>query len=155
MPQTTREQFNALCDFLATRQSAILQAWLKAIDADPRQSTARALSRGQLKDHIPEVLDAFERKLRSCPGGTDAQAADREKKQEEIKHGLHRWQQGYRLPELMREWGHLQLCLYDELGAFASAHPEVERETMVEANRQMIGLVNEAISESNVQYERD
>jgi signal transduction histidine kinase len=154
MPQTTREQFSVLCDFLATRQSAILQAWLKAIDADPRQATARALSRGQLKDHIPQVLDAFEHKLRSCPGGTEAQAADREKKQEEIKHGLHRWQQGYRLPELMREWGHLQLCLFDELGAFASVHPEVERETMVEANRQMIGLVNEAISESNVQYER-
>ncbi len=114
----------------------------------------RQVNRGQLNDHIPQVLDAFERKLRSRPGGTEAQAADREKKQEEIKHGLHRWQQGYRLPELMREWGHLQLCLFDELGAFASVHPEIEGETMVEANRQMIGLVNEAISESNVQYER-
>ncbi len=44
MPQTTREQFNVLCDFLATRQSAILQAWLKAIDADPLQATGHTLT---------------------------------------------------------------------------------------------------------------
>jgi hypothetical protein len=67
-----------------------------------------SLTRGQFNDHIPQVLDAFERKLRSRPGGAAASAADLETKKEEVKHGLHRWQQGYRLQELMREWGHLQ-----------------------------------------------
>ena len=100
------------------------------------------------------MLDAFEHKLRSRPGGQEAQAADRLTKKEEVKHGLHRWQQGYRLPELMREWGHLQLCLFDELDAFAAAHPEIERGIMVEVAREMISLVNEAVSESCNQYER-
>lgn len=131
-----------------------MQAWRTAIAADPRQKTAHALSRGQLNDHIPQVLDAFERKLRARPGGMAERIAGIETKKEEVKHGLHRWQQGYRLPELMHEWGYLQLCLFDELDSFAAAHPEVGRETMVDANRQMIGLVNEAIGESGLQFER-
>lgn len=154
MPVPLNIQLNVLTEHLATRRKAILQAWRNAIAADPQLTTARALSRGQLNDHIPQVLDAFERKLRSRPGGKEAQAADRLTKQEEVKHGLHRWQQGYRLPELMREWGHLQLCLFDELDAFAATHPEIERGTMVEVAREMISLVNDAVSESCNQYER-
>ena len=71
-----------------------------------------------------------------------------------MKHGLHRWQQGYRLPELVREWGHLQLCLFDELKLFADTHPDIERITIVQVLREMISLVNEAVSESCIQYER-
>lgn len=154
MTQTKREQFDIIGDFLTTRRKEILHAWRKATDADPKQTTGRSLTRGQFNDHIPEVLDAFEAKLRSRPGGAAARAAGVEQKQEEVKHGLHRWQQGYRLQELMHEWGHLQICLFEELDAFAAAHPEFDRATLVEANRQMLTLVNEAISESTAQFER-
>ena len=154
MPLSPSVQLDVLTEHLANRRKVILQAWRSAIGADPQLTTARALSRGQLNDHIPQVLDAFEHKLRSRPGGQEAQAADRLTKKEEVKHGLHRWQQGYRLPELMREWGHLQLCLFNELDAFGAAHPEIERGTMVEVAREMISLVNEAVSESCNQYER-
>ena len=154
MPLSQNVQLDLLTEHLASRRKVILQAWRNAVEADPQLTTARALSRGQLNDHIPQVLDAFEHKLRSRPGGQEAQAADRLTKKEEVKHGLHRWQQGYRLPELMREWGHLQLCLFDELDAFAAAQPEIERSTMVEVAREMISLVNEAVSESCKQYER-
>ena len=154
MTQTTRQQLEALSEYLGTRRKAILLAWQKAVGADPEQTTARSLTRGQFNDHIPEVLDAFERALRARPGGTEARAADLEQKQEEVKHGLHRWQQGYRLQELMHEWGHLQRCLFEAMETFAEAHPELERATLMEANRQMITLVNEAIGESAGQYER-
>ncbi len=154
MIQTKRDQFNALSDYLGTQRVAILQAWRKAADADPKQTTVRALTRGQFNDHIPQVLDAFERKLRARPGGADDKAADIVTKSEEVKHGLHRWQQGYGLQELMHEWGHLQLCIFQVVETFAATHPEFERETLVEANHLMITLVNEAISESTVQYER-
>ncbi len=147
-------QFNTLCDYLATRRNAILLAWRKASSTGPGQTTAHSLTRGQFNDHIPEVLDAFERKLRSRPGGAEDRAADIQKKQEEVKHGLHRWQQGYLLQELMPEWGHLHLCLFEELNAFATIHPEFEREMLAEANRQIIMLINEAISESSAQFER-
>ncbi|MBC8001611.1 MAG: HAMP domain-containing histidine kinase [Opitutaceae bacterium] len=154
MTQSPCDQLNALCDYLATRRQAILLAWRKASGSDPGQTTAHSLTRGQFNDHVPEVLDAFERKLRSRPGGAEARAAGVQTKQEEVKHGLHRWQQGYRLQELMHEWGHLQICLFEEIESFAAIHPELTRGTLMEANRQMISLVNEAISESTAQYER-
>src|SRR6185503_11533456 len=109
------QQFAALSDHLGTRRDAILRAWRNAAWADPAQTTGRSLTLGQFNDHVPEVLDAFEHKLRARAGGADARAADAEQKQEEVKHGLHRWQQGYRLQELMHEWGNLQLCLFEEL----------------------------------------
>jgi signal transduction histidine kinase len=154
MSKSQSQPFDAVCDHLARRRPPILRAWRKAAEADPDQRTARALTLSQFNDHIPEVLDAFELQLRSRPGGPAAAAADRDQKKEEKKHGLHRWQQGYRLQELMSEWGHLQLCLFDELAAYAATHPGFTAADLVEVNRQMISMVNEAIRESAVQYER-
>ena len=155
MSPTQSRQFDAVSDHLKKRRPAILLAWRRAAEGDPEQRTARALSRGQFNDHIPEVLDAFELKLRAGPGGATAASPDRQpEKVEEVKHGLHRWQHGYRLRELMSEWGHLQLCLFEELDAFAAEHPAFDREILTEVNRRMISLVNEAISESTAQYER-
>lgn len=154
MPQTKNEQLVGLSEHLRARRDSILAAWRKSSDADPGQTTVRSLTRGQFNDHIPEVLDAFEHRLRSRPGGNEARAAIRDEKEEEGKHGLHRWQQGYRLQELIHEWGHLQLCLFEEFEAYAAGHPEFEHATHTEANRQMITLVNEAIGGSTAQYER-
>jgi signal transduction histidine kinase len=154
MSLTKSQQFAVLSDHFAARRDAILEAWRKADRADPDQTTGRSLTLGQFLDHIPEMLDAFEYRLRSRPGGADAKAADVDKKDEGVKHGLHRWQQGYRLQELINECGHLQLCLYHELSRITAEHPELEHDTLAEAQRQIMALVNDTISESAGQYER-
>jgi signal transduction histidine kinase len=154
MPPTKRQQYTALSDLFAHRREAILLAWRKADRADPEQTTGRSLTRGQFFDHIPQMLDAFEHRMRSRPGGAEAEAAASEEKREGVKHGLHRWQQGYRLQELINECGHLQLCLFQELAGIASAHPDLEHETIEDAQRQILALINDTISESAGQYER-
>ena len=154
MTEIQNQQLRALSDYLASKREEILLEWRQTAKADPVQTTARSLTGAQFQDHIPQVLNAFEARLRLRRGGAPAQAADLVKKEEEVKHGLHRWQQGYRLLELMHEWGHLQLCLFEQMAKFAATHPGFERETLAEANRQMISLVNDAISESTSQYER-
>ena len=106
MTESQRRQLYALSDYLASKREEILLAWQKAALADPAQKTAHSLTRGQFQDHIPQVLDAFERKLRTRPDTMAALAAEVAEKKEEVKHGLHRWQLGYRLLELMHEWGH-------------------------------------------------
>ena len=116
--------------------------------------TGRALTLGQFLDHIPSILDAYELKLRSRPGGADARAADVDKQEEGVKHGLHRWQQGYRLKELISECGHLQLCVFEELSNIVAMHPELDPATPREAYRQLLDLINDTISESAAQYER-
>ena len=154
MPVSKSQQFAALADHFAARRDAILQAWRTTDRADPDQTSGRSLTLGQFLDHIPEMLDAFELRLRSRPGGVDARAAEVNKKDEGVKHGLHRWQQGYRLQELIKECGHLQSCLYDELGRLAEKNSEIEPATLAEAQRQIMALVNDTISESAGQYER-
>jgi signal transduction histidine kinase len=154
MSEKIHHQLSQIGEYLATRHDAILQAARRAADEDPEQTTVASLTRSQFADHIPSVLDGFSRKLKSLAGAPTDPQAETQRNQEEVKHGLHRWQQGYRLRELLHEWGHLHHCLFDELEAFAAAHPEIDRATVVEANRQLITLVNEAISESTGQYAR-
>ena len=154
MPLTPRQQLAALSDLLAARRDAILTAWRKVDRADPEQMTGRALTLGQFLDHIPPILDAYELRLRSRPGGADARAAEVEKKEEGVKHGLHRWQQGYRLKELIAECGHLHRCVFEELGDIVATHPELEPATLLEAQGQLLHLINDTISESAAQYER-
>jgi signal transduction histidine kinase len=152
--EQTVAQLTALSDHLAMRRTAILAEWRKAADLDPAQTTVSSLTRAQFNDHIPQLLDAFERKLRAQPGGRQAAVADAVKTREDVKHGLQRWQQGYRLTELMHEWGHLHVCLFAEVEAFAKARPDVSGETMFIVCRELIGLVNEGINESAGQYAR-
>ena len=154
MPLTKSQQLVALSNLFSARREAILMAWRKLDRADPEQRTGRALTIGQFLDHIPAILDAYEHKLRSRRGGAAARAADIEKKEEGVKHGLHRWQQGYRLKELVSECGHLQFCVFEELGNIVAAHSELEPATLLEAHRQLLHLINDTISESAAQYER-
>lgn len=132
----------------------MLEAWRAAADADQVQTTVRSLTRAQFNDHIPALLDAFEKKLRARPGGASAAAADEEKTREDVKHGLQRWQQGYQLSELMHEWGNLHLCLAKEVCFFAEQRPEVSQDTICAAHRELIGLISEGVNQSAGEYAR-
>ncbi len=154
MPLTSTEQLAALSDLLAARRESILAAWRKLDRADPEQRSGRALTLGQFLDHVPAILGAYELKLRSRPGGAADRAADLEKEEKGVKHGLHRWQQGYRLKELISECGHFQICVFEELSKIFAEHPELEHATFLEAHRQLLHLTNDIISGSAAQYER-
>jgi signal transduction histidine kinase len=154
MNEQTMKQLDALGTHLRARREVILQEWRKAAEADPTQTTVSVLTRAQFNDHIPPLLDAFENKLRARPGSDRAASAEQTTKQEEVKHGLQRWQQGYKLAELMQEWGHLHLCLSKEMGAFAAARRDIESETWDAAHSALIGLINEGIKKSVGEYAR-
>lgn len=149
--QKSQSQLEALAAHLAARREAVLQAWHQAVEADSEQTTAAALSRTQFNDHIPAVLDDLAARLRARPGAERAAAAA-ETKDDATRHGLHRWQQGYHLREVSREWGHLHLCLVDELEAYAAAHPGLEAGVMPTARRELARLVSSGVSESTAQY---
>jgi hypothetical protein len=103
-----------------------------------------------LNDHIPDLLDAFERKLRNLAGSKLSEAKDGNK-ENAAAHGLQRWQQGYDLREVTREWGRLQLCVMDELESYAS-RSEVKAQVMSTARRAWAELCSEGVSESTAQY---
>ena len=151
--ESARDQLDAVAAHLAARRDALLQSWREAADADPELTAASALSRAQFFDHIPEVLDGFGRMLRARYRQERAEAA-KDQREGAAGHGMHRWQQGYRQREAMREWRHLHLCLVDELEAFSLAHPETVAEAMSAARRGLAELCSDGVCESADQYQQ-
>ena len=109
--QPMENQLSELAQYLFVRREAILSEWRMQVAADKRLTTASTLPRTQLNDHIPHLLAEYECKLR----GADQRHVSQETSENAVQHGLHRWQQGYDLREVTREWGHLQACVLNEL----------------------------------------
>lgn len=149
--EKTREQLSALASHLDAQRDAILQRWRTATDNAPELAIASSLTRIQFNDHIPGVLDAFAHKLRVWPDEQSVQAQQQEKEQV-TEHGLQRWQQGYQLSELTREWGHLQMCLMEELEDYAAAHSDLAPQVMPTARRALAHLCWDGIGDSTTQY---
>jgi len=150
---------SAIADRLAARRDAILEAWRARSSGVPEPGRGSPLSRAQFFDHIPNVLDAFENELKGQSGAAHRQAVA-DVKRNGGAHGLLRWQQGYRLPEVMREWGNLQLCLVDAIEEDALAlreenalaHRETPPQAMAEARRILAKVCADGICESAAQY---
>ena len=149
--QKIDEQLAALAAYLTARREAIMQAWRKAVERDPEMMTGASLPRAQLNDHVPELLDAYGEKLLVVTG-RQLRAFEKTHKDDAAAHGLQRWQQGYDLREVSREWGRLQLCMADELEGYATAHPELDEGVMSTARRAWIEICTEGASESTSQY---
>ena len=149
--QKTDEQLAAMAAHLATRRATILAEWRKAVDSDPELTSSTSLPRTQFNDHIPEQLDSFEKSLHRWPRQETA-ASESKRQVDAASHGLQRWQQGYHLREVTREWGHLNLCLVNELENYSLTHPDLEPEVMPTAWRALAKLCSQGVSESTSQY---
>src|SRR6187399_3166654 len=123
--QKADEQLATLASHLTSRRPAILQAWRSSVDKDRELTAPSSLPRSQFNDHIPELLNSFEKRLYVSPRSETAES-ERQRKEEAASHGLQRWQQGYGLREVTREWGHLHLCLVDELASYSATHTDLE-----------------------------
>lgn len=146
-----REQLAALAAHIYVRRNVVLEAWRLAVDNDPDLTTGSALPRTQFYDHIPAILDSFAHRLQAWPDKTSLSVQQQE--HEGItSHGLHRWQQGFRLRELTREWGYLQLCLVSEIESYAQAHPELEPRVIATALSALTHLCVAGVSDSTEQY---
>jgi signal transduction histidine kinase len=148
---TADQQLKELAARLTQRKSVVIAAWRERVEADPEITAASALPRNQFNDHIPALLDALVRRLHVSPRQEDS-AAEASRKQDSAAHGLLRWQQGYDLREVTREWGHLHLCLLDELECYEADHPGLVPGVMPIARRAVAELVSDGVSESTYQH---
>lgn len=149
-----REQLSALAAYLLEHRDAILDAWRAYGDDLPRdRNISASLSRAQFNDHIPAVLDALSESLQSWPAETTA-SADKLEADKVADHGVQRWQQGYSLAEVLREWGYLQMCVAAELERYASDHPSLEPSVMPNARRIWAQLCADGVTASATQYGR-
>jgi signal transduction histidine kinase len=136
----------ALADYLKGRRDAILKRWQAAVRDDPAVTAAHLLSKSQFRDHVPQILSALEKSLRS--GHLEAETAATIQSSRGADHGMHRWQQGYDLYEVMREWGHLHVCLADELEDYAQGHPSLNPQAMAAGRRALTRFCCGGVTES-------
>lgn len=144
-------ELEALADHLAGRREEVIAAWTAVVEADPELPTASSISLLHFRDLIPDVLESYEQRLRRGPG---PQPPDEPEHQRIAEHGQHRWQQGYSLRELIREWGHLQLTLLEELERYGAAHPGLRPEVMPFARRLWVRRCGDGMTGSVEQYAR-
>ncbi|WP_439587944.1 sensor histidine kinase [Hydrogenophaga sp.] len=137
--------FAALADQLTDRRDAILNAWRRAVSADTSLTSGDALPHAQLNDHIPAVLEGFEAHLRS-------ESSEAERLGDAAAHGLHRWQQGFGLSEVVRELGRLNECVVSELESLAAGPPVHAPEVMARARLAWAQVYSVAVGASTNQY---
>lgn len=147
------DQLVALASHLNQRRDSILATWRNEVKRDRRLTNTSALSSAQFYDHIPAILDAFERNL-SARETADLLDATEDQKEIAAEHGLHRWHHGYNQQEVMREWGHLHLCLVGELESYDAAHLELPKDVMAFARLTLARLCSDGVNESASRYER-
>src|SRR5205085_112214 len=92
-------ELGVLASHLRERRAAILLNWSRAAERDPKLTTSASLSRAQFYDHIPNMLDALEKRLRSTGLREQLDATQAETSNAQ-GHGLQRWQQGYNEQEV-------------------------------------------------------
>ncbi|MDP9191349.1 MAG: HAMP domain-containing histidine kinase [Acidobacteriota bacterium] len=148
-----KEQLAALAAELLERRDIILDAWRSYGDATPGRNVGSSLSRVQFNDHIPSVLDCLASTLEAWPDSPDP-VAELNEAEKVLEHGLQRWQQGYQLNELIREWGYLQMCVAAELERYAAAHPNLDSSVMPAARLAWAKLCADGVTGSATQYGR-
>ncbi len=128
--------------YLFARREAILDNWQATCEQDAMLETVAALSREEFTDMMPTILNILSQQLRG-------EAQDADPLQVASEHGLHRWQIGYTLRELLREVGHLHRGLSDELQTYWSLYPTTDPTVLI-AGYQRIAEINQAIVEGSV-----
>jgi signal transduction histidine kinase len=149
--QATKAELASIAQHFNTRREVILAAWEAAVKADLSLAVGASLNRVEFLDHVPALLDTFERDLLEFnPEDTRDKVSDFPKSA--ASDGLKRWQQGYDLGELVRELGRLNECVVDEIDGYTQADHAISHHSVGTARRIWARFTTVGIEESVRQY---
>lgn len=153
MLDADQAQLNRLAHHLQSRREQLLAQWRSALRQDPELTTPSSLPRAALDDHIPQILQNFERRLRA-EHSLRATEVELEQRRKAAEHAVNRWERGYEMREMVREWGHLQLVVQRELDRYGALNPEASPGVLSQARDALTVLCMEGMSESAAKYLR-
>ncbi len=135
---------------LGERQAQILARWRKRVSGDPQIVGISHMTRSQFNDHIPLILDTFCAKLSAAPNPSQDLVEENEAKETEMaqQHSQHRWQQGYQIRSLVREWGHLNSCVIEALDSLP-----LDQSALSPARSLWAEFVGQNVGEGVAEYE--
>lgn len=141
LPPNHQQAVNDLVGFLFNRRETLLNNWRSACEADVSLKKISILAREEFNNLMPVILDILEQQLLGKTPQVDPGVAAR-------SHGLHRWQKSLGLPELLKELHHLSRMLFNELTLFRQLFPQSDPDLVLQAQQQIMTLMNETISGS-------
>ncbi len=83
---------------LLREKERIMDEWIEAVHEDRRIQASEHLSLSGLRDHLPNLLESVAELLRLEAGDNNEAITE-----DARKHGSYRWEQGYKLDEVVQE----------------------------------------------------
>jgi signal transduction histidine kinase len=123
MSDTPAGGLNGLVAVLRAQQATLTERWMKLVFGDHEVEHSDQLTYRQLADHLPSIFEEIcvvleSRNLRDQEGAIEHDAR---------QHGQWRWQQGYRIDELVRELDLFRQVLLGAIGEYASTDSRLSR----------------------------
>lgn len=137
-----------LAEFFCDRRELITSQWIERVRQERKIPSSDDIPREELMDHLPNMFDHLTDQLRAADPQKDGEKAARDAQ----KHGAHRWEQQYRLDELLREISVLRLVFMRHLVDFQTAHPAFVKETEWEAQRIIHSYFDSMATGSTTQF---
>ena len=141
-----QQSLDELVNFLFNRRETLLNNWRTACEADPDLKKVAFLSREEFNNLIPLILDSLAQQLQGKQPETSPVLAAQ-------SHGLQRWQKSIELPALVKEFSHLSVILFNELRLFRQLFPQVEPDLIIQAQQQIMVLINEIVRGSIAKHD--
>jgi len=123
MSQVTTGALNGLATALRGQQKQLTERWMQLVFGDAEVEHSDDLTYRQLADHIPRIFDEICLVLESQDMDSQEHAIEHDARE----HGKWRWQQGYRVDELVRELDLFRQVLLAAIGVYAERNPSFDR----------------------------
>jgi signal transduction histidine kinase len=118
--QPQRVSLAGFAEYLARQQTAILEQWQLIVRRDTQIETADRLPHQELVDHLPGLL----RELCDFLRARDAEILTGDARRDASNHGELRWQDGYRIDELLRELEAFRQLVSSAAFRYRELHPD-------------------------------
>jgi hypothetical protein len=109
-----------IADAIEKRIDELIEKWTLAVRDDPRIESDEKLSKPELIDHVPAIVEEICRLIR------DGETPDVRNSHEARANVYTRFHQGYKGRDLIRELSLLRITLLDYLVALEEASPDVD-----------------------------
>src|SRR6266404_4079885 len=139
-----------LGDYLVAHREDIIGEWLRAVEQNPDISSFDHLKdKEELVDHLPQLCQNLAELLKSPQSDQNRAEVIRAAR----VHGRYRWQQGYRLEEVIREASIVRRIIsHNWLDAYAREVPKFDGGTRRAAENIIHQAVDDVISDSAEQF---
>ena len=139
-----------LPDFLKANTAAIIERWVAVTRLRVSSPPSEQLSFDEFRDDVPEVLhnlaDFLERRREVGESSDFKEVAE--------QHGHCRWRQGFKLQDLIRDWGNLQRVVLEWVNDFYEAAESADNMDRSTATNLVTAFFTDAVCGSVAQFDK-